>query len=128
MPYKYCVSLSSGFYGSNLFPDHCRQEYLNQHHELREQFHKQNIMQQLEESIPDKISVDHIKHKLFINEDPYADNVVVSNTADEFSVPDLDTALSVMEKEGYDWKHLHEKNNKLIAADASKWDRNWSKI
>eukprot|EP01083_Nonionella_stella_P009837 28156_1 len=28
----------------------------------------------------------------------------------------------------YIFKHLHEKNNKLIAADSSKWDRNWGKI
>eukprot|EP01083_Nonionella_stella_P081633 224991_1 len=103
MPYKYCASLSSGCYGSNLYYDHCRQQYLNQHRDLREQYYKLEIMQQLEQSIPGTVSVDHIVHRLQVQKDPYAENVVVSNTDDEFCVPDLDAALSVIEKE-HDWK------------------------
>eukprot|EP01084_Bolivina_argentea_P310641 537573_1 len=79
--------------------------------EAYDYFSKLNIMEQLTQSIPDKVSIDHMTYKLSVeniqpcNRKEYMRNVIVTNDINGLNALNLDAAVNNKE----DWKQvLHD--------------------
>eukprot|EP01084_Bolivina_argentea_P310642 537574_1 len=80
--------------------------------EAYDYFSKLSIAEQLTQSIPDKISIDHMSYKLSVenlhpfDRKEYMRNVIVTSDINELNTPNLDGAIMNNKQ---DWKHvLHD--------------------